>query len=152
MKTYKWLIFSREAPFVTLGIGGTWFLVNVLQLSTADFGEHRITLFLGFLVILVLSFLRMRELIALRGVAVLMLLCANLQLGGVCGEAILFRIFFVSFVYLSITFAMIVCCNPYMLRNLLEMLMESEKARRVCGIFFALCAGLFLYSSLCSGR
>ncbi|MDR1413502.1 MAG: hypothetical protein LBI56_00995 [Puniceicoccales bacterium] len=147
-KTYNWLIFSKNAPFLTMGTGGIWFLVNVLRLSPADFGEYRVAFFTGFGVLILLSFFKMRELLAVRGVAVLMLLSAGLHLKlGSC-ESIFLKSFFISFVYLTIVLAMLIGSLPYILRDFMQVLLESGKARCFCGILSVMLAGLVLCASL----
>ncbi|MDR0692975.1 MAG: hypothetical protein LBF49_00130 [Puniceicoccales bacterium] len=132
-KLNNWLLFSKNAPFVTLGVGGTVFLINVFHLNMADFGEHRLTLLILFATIILLSFFKMRELLSIRGLAVLLLVCSKEMLANVYGEPILWKNYFVSFVYLVIIFSMLIGSTPYLLRDFLNFLIGSKPSRVMLG-------------------
>jgi hypothetical protein len=82
-KLSNWLLFAKYAPFVTLGIGGKAFLVNVFHRNMADFGEDRFMLLIAFVTIILLSFCKIRELLSIRGSAVLLLVCFKAMLDNV---------------------------------------------------------------------
>ncbi|MDR0741982.1 MAG: hypothetical protein LBE98_00765 [Puniceicoccales bacterium] len=134
-KLSNWLLFSKYAPFVTLGIGGTVFLVNVFHLNMADFGEHRFALLALFATIILLSFFKMRELLSIRGLAVLLLVCSKAILDNVYCEPALWKNYFVSFVYLIIIFSMLIGSMPYLLRDFLDFLIKSKTSRVILGTF-----------------
>ncbi|MDR1433144.1 MAG: hypothetical protein LBI61_02260 [Puniceicoccales bacterium] len=146
-KACHWLIFSKSAPFATIGLGGGWFLANVLHLSIADLGEHRVPLFLLFGAIILLSFFKMRDLLAVRGLAILLLVCAGMMLENVYGERILSKNFFVSFIYLMIIFAMVIGSIPYAFVSLSKFLRESDGARFTCAAAAACYGTLLLWIS-----
>ncbi|MDR1596045.1 MAG: hypothetical protein LBR91_03960 [Puniceicoccales bacterium] len=132
-KFHDWLIFSKTAPFATMGIGGAWFLVNVLRLSAADFGEYRDVLFLAFALVIVLSFFKMTELLAVRGLAVLLLVLSNFALDSVYCEQIRWKNFFVSLSYAVIALAMLVGAAPYVMRDGMVFLLKSKIPRMAIG-------------------
>jgi hypothetical protein len=107
----------------------------VLHLSVADFGEHRFALFALFATIILLSFFKMRELLSIRGLAVLLLVCSKAMLDNVYCEPVLWKNYFVSFVYLVIIFSMIIGSMPYHLRYFLDFLIKSKTSRVIWGIF-----------------
>lgn len=148
--TFEWLIFSKSAPIVALGAGGIWFLTNVLRMGPEDLGEHRVALFVAFGTVILLSFFRLRDLLAVRGVAVLLLVCADLALTNVYCEPIPLKNFFVLFVYVAIVFATVIGAIPYLLGNFLKFLLESKVARislatllGACGILMVIGARAF---------
>ncbi|MDR1457542.1 MAG: hypothetical protein LBI47_01675 [Puniceicoccales bacterium] len=137
-KFNNWLLFSKYAPFVTLGIGGTIFLINVFHLNMADLGEHRFKLLILFAAIILLSFFKVRELLSIRGLAVLLLVCSKAMLDNVYGEPILWKNYFVSFVYLVIIFSMLIGSTPYLLRDFLNFLIKSKPSRVMLGTFLVM--------------
>lgn len=149
---YVWLMFSKRAPMVTLGIGGMWFLWNVLHMSTADFGEYRGIFFLAFLSIILLSFYGMRELLAVRGLSVLLLVCSDMMLDSVYCEEIFLKNFFVAFVYGIIIFAMMIGSMPHLLRDMLQRLLLSRLLRTFCGILALACGLLLIFMALFSAQ
>ncbi|MDR2778831.1 MAG: hypothetical protein LBB16_00900 [Puniceicoccales bacterium] len=130
-----WLLFSKYAPLVTLGIGGTSFLINVFHLSTADFGEHKFALLIVFGMVILLSFFQMRELLSMRGLAVLLLVCSKVMLDNVYCEPILWKNCFISFIYLIIIFSMLIGSMPYLFRDFLDFLIKSKTSRIILGAF-----------------
>jgi hypothetical protein len=133
-KFYDWLIFSTNASPILLGIGGGWFLGNVLHLSPADFGDHRVLLFSMFSTVILLSFFKMRDLLAVRGLAVLLLVLSNFALTSVYCTAIPRKNFFVTFAYLVVIFAMTIGTFPYLMRDSLAFLLKSKVARMATGM------------------
>jgi predicted membrane channel-forming protein YqfA (hemolysin III family) len=142
---YDWLIFSKTAPMVTVGLGGVCFLKNVLLLSVADFGEYRVVLFLAFGTILLLSFSKMRELLSIRGLAILLLIYADFALNEVYCEQIHFKNAFVSFIYLLVVLAMVIGTLPYLFRNFLELLLKSQCFRIILSLVMSTYGLLLLY-------
>ncbi|MDR2432513.1 MAG: hypothetical protein LBD34_02055 [Puniceicoccales bacterium] len=134
-KLSNWLLFSKYAPFVTLGIGGTVFLTNVFHLNVADFGEYRFILLILFATIILLSFFTIRELLSIRGLAVLLLVCSKAMLDNVYCEPIFGKNYFVSFVYSVIIFSMLIGSMPYLLRDFLDFLINSKASRMILGMF-----------------
>ncbi|MDR1173794.1 MAG: hypothetical protein LBK24_03305, partial [Puniceicoccales bacterium] len=109
------------------------FLVNVLHLSMADFGAHKFSLFAIFATIILFSFFKMRELLSIRGLAVLLLVCSKAMLDNVYCESVLWKNYFVSFVYLIIIFSMLIGSMPYLLRDFLDFLIKSKASRVILG-------------------
>lgn len=126
---YDFLIVNKNSAFVTLGIGGGWFLWNVLHLSMADFGEYRNVLFVIFGTVLLMSFIWLRELLSIRGLAVLCLMASDAVLWAVYTEQIFGKIIFVSFIYIVILLSMIVGSMPYLLRDAVNYLIKHSAIR-----------------------
>ncbi|MDR1891329.1 MAG: hypothetical protein LBQ23_04145 [Puniceicoccales bacterium] len=147
-KLSDWLLFSKYAPVLTLGVGGTCFLINVLHLSAADFGEYRLAFIVIFGMIILLSFFKMRELLAIRGLAVLLLVCSKAMLDNIYCEPILWKNYFVSFVYLIIIFSMLIGSMPYLFRDFLDFLIRSKPSRIILGICSMAYGTLLVFISL----
>ena len=67
---------STTAAFLFFGVGAAWFLHAIWNLSPADFGEYRTYLFIGFLLVAILSFKCVPDFLAVRGLATIVLMGA----------------------------------------------------------------------------
>ena len=65
---------SLPATYVFFGGGTLWFLYEVWNLSAADFGDYRTALTIGFAVIALFSFKCVPDFLAVRGLAIIVLL------------------------------------------------------------------------------
>lgn len=124
---------SDRAAYVTMGIATVWFLYHVLQLGPADFGAYRNYLFLGFGAIGVLSFFYVKDFLAVRGLAILMLLLAWTLLMPAYLQEPASRLFLVGFVYLMIVVALYLGVSPFRLRDFFKWLFSTERRPRVLG-------------------
>lgn len=130
---------SSTATMVLFGAGSLWFLYRVWHLSNADFGEYRVILFLAFAVIAALSFKYVPDFLAVRGLAILMLLGATPLLGAAYMEYDHpQRLFMVTLVYVGIALALYFGAVPYRMRDFLGWLFRLPRRSRVAG---ACCLG-----------
>jgi hypothetical protein len=129
---------SSAATVVFFGAGSLWFLYRVWHLSAADFGNYRVILFVAFALIALLSFKYVPDFLAVRGLAVLMLLAATPLLDAAYMQYDHpQRLLMVSFVYLGIALALYLGAVPYRLRDFLEWLFRTTSRPRVLGAVFA---------------
>ncbi len=132
--TLKALPRSPAATLVLFGSGSLWFLYHVWNLSPADFGEYRVALTLGFAAIAGLSFKYVSDFLAVRGLAVLMLLTAMPLLEAAYMEyAHPQRLFMVTLVYAGIALAIYLGAAPYRLRDFFEWLFQRPGRSRALG-------------------
>ncbi|MCC6415954.1 MAG: hypothetical protein IT582_08600 [Opitutaceae bacterium] len=129
---------STTAAVVLFGGGAIWFLYKVWHLPESDFGQYRVILAIVFGAIAVLSFKYVPDFLAVRGLAVLILLSASPLLDA----AYMHydqpqRLFMVSLVYLCIALAIYLGASPYRLRDLFEWLFRAPGRVRVLGAVFA---------------
>jgi hypothetical protein len=139
---------SRRAAYVLFGAGAAWFLYIVTQLTEADFGNYKLVLFVVFAAIALLSFRLVPDFLAVRGLAVLVLLGA----GSFLTAAFMQwdypqRLFMVAFVYLAIIAALFLAGYPYRLRDFFEWLFARPSRARTLG---ALCGGYGLLLAIVS--
>lgn len=125
---------STTAAVVLFGSGALWFLYKVWHLPEADFGQYRTLLAIAFGVIALLSFKYVPDFLAVRGLAVLVLLSAAPLLDA----AYMHydqpqRLFMVSLVYLCIALAIYLGASPYRLRDFFEWLFRAPGRGRVLG-------------------
>lgn len=129
---------SRRAAAVFFGLGAAWFLFNVWNLSAADFGEFRTPLFIGFAVIAVLAWQFVPEFLAVRGIAILLLLVASPLLHAAFTQyEHPARLFMVSLVFAGILFALWIGAQPWRLRDFIEWLYRTPGRSRVFGALLA---------------
>jgi hypothetical protein len=67
---------SMPAAFLFFGLGAAWFLYAIAHLSPADFGEYKVYLFIGFLLVALLAFKCVPDFLAVRGLATVLLMGA----------------------------------------------------------------------------
>ena len=125
---------STAAAVVFFGIGAAWFLWTVWHLSTADFGEYRVLLTIGFAVVAALSFKCVPDFLAVRGLCVLVLMSATPLLGSAYMEfQYPQRLFLVSLVYVLIILAIWLGASPFRLRDFFERLFARPGRIRAFG-------------------
>jgi hypothetical protein len=134
---------SATATWVFFGAGSLWFLHRVWHLSPADFGEYRTLLTIFFAAVALLSFKYVPDFLAVRGLAVLMLLAATPLLDAAYMEyAHPQRLLMVTVVYLGIALAIYLGAAPYRLRDFFGWLFQRPGRSRALG------AGLAAYGAL----
>jgi len=125
---------SSTATLFFFGAGAAWFLYRVWHLSEADFGNYRTLLAVAFGAIALLSFKYVPDFLAVRGLAILVLLGASPLL-----DAAFMRyeepqrLLMVGFVYLSIALAIYFGALPYRLRDFFEWLFRAPTRARTLG-------------------
>lgn len=136
---------SERLGWLTMGIGGAWFLWKIYHLSPADFGQYRNILLLVFGATWLGSFFLVKDFLSVRGAAVTFMLLALLGLKAAFGHyEIPQRLFFVSFLYVGIILAIFLGASPFYLRNFLEWLNKDPLKPRLLGGFVAAYGSLLL--------
>jgi hypothetical protein len=116
-------IFPRSPTAAMFFFGGAavWFLWLVWHLSTADFGEYHVLLTLAFAAVALLAFKCVPDFLAVRGLCVLVLLCASPLLGAAYMEySRPQRLLLVTPVFLLIAAAIWLGVQPYRLRDFFD--------------------------------
>jgi hypothetical protein len=129
---------SPAATVVLFGIGSIWFLGRVWHLSAADFGNYRVILFVAFALIALLAFKYVPDFLAVRGLAILILLAAAplLEAGYMIYEPWTIYLYKVL-VYLGIALALYLGAAPYRMRDFLEWLFRTAGRPRALGAALA---------------
>jgi len=139
---------SRRASWILFGAGAAWFLYIVTQLTEADFGDYKLVLFIVFAAIAILSFKLVPDFLAVRGLAVLVLLAAGSFLSAAFMKwEIPQRLFMVALVYAAIFASLFFAGYPYRLRDFLDWLFARPGRARTAGI---LCGGYGLLLTIVS--
>ncbi|MDX2109817.1 MAG: hypothetical protein SFY80_06190 [Verrucomicrobiota bacterium] len=126
----------RSMPLAVVLMGGAlvWFLYKITQLGEADFGQYKNVLFLIFASVGGLSFFVLKDFLAVRGGAVLVILVAKILLGAAYMQyAFPQRLFLVSFIYVAIILALWVGASPFQLRNASEWILKTAARARLVG-------------------
>jgi hypothetical protein len=130
---------STTATWLFFGTGSAWFLYNIWNLSPADFGEYHLWLFIAFAFIAALAFRCVPDFLAVRGLAILMLLAAMPLLMASYMNFDHPQIFFQKgLVYVGIVLALWLGAQPWRMRDFLEWLFaRPERTRWVGGVLGA---------------
>ena len=127
---------SGAAANVLFGAGAIWFLYNIGHLGEADLIIPRPYMFGGFALLAVLSLIYMREFLAVRGLATLILVGAMPLLDAAYMEYDKpQRLLMVSFVYIAISCAIWLGAQPWRLRDFfLWLFARSQRTRGLGGL------------------
>ncbi|WP_414664610.1 hypothetical protein [Horticoccus sp. 23ND18S-11] len=130
---------STAAAYLFFGAGAAWFLYAIWNLSPADFGEYRTYLFIGFLIVAVLSFKCVPDFLAVRGLAAVVLMGAMPLLQAAYMEYDKpQRLLMVSIVYLALSGAIVLGAQPWRLRDFFSWLFaQPSRARGIGGALAA---------------
>lgn len=130
---------STAASYLFFGVGAAWFLYAIWHLSPADFGEYRTYLFIGFLLVAVLSFKCVPDFLAVRGLATIVLMGAMPLLQAAYMEYEKpQRLLMVSVVYLALSGAIWLGAQPWRLRDFFAWLFaQPARGRRLGGALAA---------------
>jgi hypothetical protein len=138
-RTLKAFPRSQPAAIVFFGGSAVWFIYLITKLGPADFGDYRNYLVLIFSVVGIMAFFVARDFLAVRGLAVLMLLAARPMLDA---SLIYYpppetRVWLNGVVYLGIILAIYFGSLPYQARDLFLWLFERRVRARVLGFLCA---------------
>lgn len=126
---------STAGAYLFFGTGAAWFLYAIWHLSPADFGDYKLYLFIGFLLVAVFAFKCVPDFLAVRGLATLILMGAMplLEAGYMNfqhPQIVLYKIA----VYLGISAAIWLGAQPWRLRDFFTWLFaQPARARGVGG-------------------
>jgi hypothetical protein len=139
--------FPRSVPWgcALMLLGTAWFLYNLSQESIADFAAYKNVLFAGFAAVGIGSCIFVQDFLAVRGLAVVLLLLAKLMVDS--GRPHLPQTSWVLVIqtwgYVLAVAGMWLTVSPWRLRDLLNWGTANEKRIKVgCGIRLAF--GLFI--------
>ena len=127
---------STGAAWLFFGGGAAWFLWRLSRLGEADliFFQTPTLLMLAFAVLAVLSFIYSPDFLAVRGLAILMLLAAEPLLYAAYMEwSHPQRLLMVAAVYLGLTAALYLAAYPFKLRDFFEWLFRTPGRPRLVG-------------------
>jgi len=131
--------------YVLMPLGTVWFLWNLKQDQIADFAAFKPALFIGFAVVGFGSCLFVRDFLAVRGLAVVVLLLAHLTLNAIRWVDTDWRLVVATWAYVWVVLAIWFTISPWRLRDFIGWLTANESriratclARLVFGLIVAL--------------
>lgn len=137
--------FPRSLPLgiVLMLLGTAWFLFYLNQESLSDFVAYKPVLFCGFGAVGVASCIYVQDFLAVRGLAVVMLLLAKLMVDTARWVQSDWRLVIVTWAYLMVIAGIWFTLYPWHLRDLLNWATANEKRVRI-GSAIRLAFGLFV--------
>jgi hypothetical protein len=139
--------FPRSLPcgWFLMVLGTAWFLVNLSQESISDFAAYKNILLLGFAAVGIGSCIFVQDFLAVRGLAVVLLLLAKLMVD--TGRPYLSQTALVlviqTWAYILVVAGIWLTVSPWRLRDLLYWATATEKRIKIgCGVRLAF--GLFV--------
>src|SRR5215831_3691617 len=139
--------FPRSLPwgYALMLLGTAWFLWNLSQESIADFAAYKNVLLIGFAAVGLGTCVFVQDFLAVRGLAVVLLLLAKLMVD--TGRPLLAQTHWVlviqTWAYFLVAAGLWLTISPWRLRNLLEWATASERRVKV-GCSVRLAFGLFI--------
>lgn len=129
----KGFLRARTPTIILFGAGALWFLYNISKLGAADFGNIKHWLLILFGGVALGSFFVVRDFLAVRGAAILILLSSWNLLDAAYMEAPTSRLFLVTFVYLLIVLALYLGTLPFKLRDFFNWLFANNSRPKILG-------------------
>lgn len=140
---------DRITAWITMLLGGGWFLWKITQLGQSDFGDYKNLIFIIFAATLIGSIFFVQDFLAVRGVAILILLSANVGLKSAFGlYDIPERLVLVTIIYVFVVAALYYGVAPYKMRDTVNWLYRSTMRIRLLGVVFTGMALALLVSAL----
>lgn len=135
----------RLTGIITMVIGGGWFVWKLSQLGQSDFGDYKNLLMILFGATVVGSILYVRDFLAVRGVAIIVLLAANTGLKSAFGlydipERLVLVVILYVFIIAGLTYGIM----PYHMRETVNWFTKSTDLVRRGGLVFSSLGGLLL--------
>lgn len=137
---------SERWAYVLFGSGLVWFLWHVLHLGEADFGAYRHWLFALFLAAGIGAFRYVPDFLAVRGLAVLVLLASNEFLQAAYLREPVARLSMVLWVYILIVGAIVVGASPYRFHRWVQRLLTHSSFRNWTAFAFLTIGGIVFVS------
>ena len=136
---------SLPAGWFLMVLGTAWFIVNLSQESISDFAAYKNILLLGFAAVGIGSCIFVQDFLAVRGLAVVLLLLAKLMVD--TGRPYLSQTALVlviqTWAYLLVVAGIWLTVSPWRLRDLLNWATANEKRIKI-GCSVRLAFGLFV--------
>lgn len=147
--------FPRYTPvgYVLMLVSTAWFVANVSHESVADFANFKTALYLLFVAVGLGACLFVRDFLPVRGLAVFLLLLAQLMVDTARWVDTPWRLVITTWAYVWVLAGMWFTVSPWRLRDLITWATASESrtrglsALRVAFALFVICLGLTVFRS-----
>ena len=120
--------------YLLVGLATVWFLYNVNQETIADFAKYKQLMVFGFAALGVMTCLFVKDFLAVRGFALVMLLLAKVMVDTARWAESEWRLVIVIWAYIFIFAGMWLTISPWRFRDWLYWWTDTnQRIRRVCG-------------------
>ncbi|HRZ99931.1 MAG TPA: hypothetical protein P5055_04260 [Candidatus Paceibacterota bacterium] len=131
--------------YVLMALGTAGFLYNLSLESVADFAPYKRWMYLGFAAVGILSCLYVRDFLAVRGLAIVLLLLAKLMVDTAHWADSLWRLVIVVWAYALVLAGIWLTVSPWRMRDLINWAVATDNRTRilaVCRLVFGLFVAL----------
>lgn len=122
---------SQNWGFLLMGLGTVWFLWNLNKESISDFANYKTIMLVGFGAVGVLTCIFVQDFLAVRGLAIVLLLLAKLMLDTARWHDSQWRLLISTLAYVWIIAGMWFTISPWRLRDLIQWSTANERRIRV---------------------
>jgi hypothetical protein len=122
---------SQLAGFILMGLGTVWFLWNLSNESISDFAAYKNVMLLGFGAVGLLTCIFVRDFLAVRGLAIVLLLLAKLMLDAARWHDSEWRLVISTWAYVWIIAGMWFTISPWRMRDLIQWSTASQSRIRL---------------------
>jgi hypothetical protein len=122
---------SERWGFVLMPLGTLWFLWNLKQDQIADFAAFKNIMYIGFAIVGFGACVFVRDFLAVRGFAVMVLLLAHLTLNAIRWVDTSWRLVVTTWAYLWIIAAIWFTISPWRMRDFIGWLTANEQRTRL---------------------
>lgn len=134
---------SETIGYFLMLLGTVWFLWNLNQEDISDFAAYKKAMLIGFAAVGVATCIYVRDFLAVRGLAIVLLLLAKLMVDTARWVDTEWRLVVVTWAYVLVVAGMWFTISPWRLRDLLNWATATDQRVRVgCGLRLAF--GLFV--------
>jgi hypothetical protein len=122
---------SEAWGYALMTLGTVWFLSNLAQETIADFAPYKNLMLLGFGAVGLLTCIFVRDFLAVRGLALVLLLLAKLTLDTARWHDSQWRLVLATWAYVWIIAGMWFTISPWRLRDLIQWQTDSDARLRM---------------------
>ncbi len=122
---------SRTWGYVLTAIGTIWFLVYLREESVSDFAAYKPMMFLGFSLLGLLACLYLTDYLAVRGLAVVLLLLAKLMVDTARWNDSEWRLVIITWAYILVIAGIWFTVSPWRCRDWLLWSVASQQRLRI---------------------
>ena len=125
--------FPRSEPwgFALMALGTTWFLINVNNEAISDFAAYKKLMLIGFAAVGLLTCIFVRDFLAVRGLAIVLLLLAKLMLDTARWHDSQWRLVIAIWAYVWVITGMWFTVSPWRLRDMIQWMTANEERVRI---------------------
>ena len=131
---------SENWGYLFMALGTLWFLYNLNAESISDFADYKKMMLIGFGAVGVLTCIFVKDFLAVRGLAILLLLLAKLMLDTARWHDSQWRILVSLWAYVMILAGMTLTISPWRYRDLVQWAVATpERLKRLSMVRLAFC-------------